>query len=199
MVTITADEALQRLIDGNQRFLRGEARLPAFHPEHLADIAKGQRPFATLLGCADSRVSPEHIFDVGLGELFVIRVAGNVFSPEVVGSMQYAVAHLGTPLVVILGHEGCGAVHAAMEVKYHGERHLSRIQRLVDTIVPGLPEFDPAIPGDEFEVRAVESNVRWTIHQVMESPEAKRRQAEGRVKLVGAIYEIETGRVRLLE
>ncbi len=145
---MTADEALQRLMAGNERFLRGEASEPRFCPEHLADIAKGQRPFATLLGCADSRVSPEHIFDVGLGELFVIRVAGNVFSPEVVGSMQYAVAHLKTPLVMVLGHEGCGAVHAAMEVKYHGGQHLSRIQQLVDTIVPGLPEFDPAIPAD---------------------------------------------------
>jgi carbonic anhydrase len=199
MITMTADEALQRLMAGNERFLRGEARQPAFCPEHLADIAKGQRPFATLLGCSDSRVSPEHIFDVGLGELFVIRVAGNVFSAEVVGSMQYAVAHLDTPLVIVLGHEGCGAVHAAMEFKYHGERHLSRIQKLVDTIVPGLPAFDPAIPEDALEARAVESNVRWTIHQIMDSPEAKARQAEGRVKLVGAIYEIETGRVRLIE
>jgi carbonic anhydrase len=199
MAPITADEALQRLIAGNERFLRGEVRPPAFHPEHLADIAKGQRPFVTLLGCADSRVSPEHIFDAGLGELFVVRVAGNVFSPEVVGSMQYAVAHLKTPLVVILGHEGCGAVHAAMEVKYHGEQHLSRIQRLVDTIVPGLPEFDPSVPAEVLEARAVESNVRWTMRQILDSPEARARQAEGLVKLVGAIYEIETGRVRLLE
>jgi carbonic anhydrase len=198
MASISADDALRRLMAGNERFLRGEARPPAFHPEHLVDIAKGQRPFVTLLGCADSRVSPEHIFDAGLGELFVIRVAGNVFSPEVVGSMQYAVAHLKTPLVVILGHEGCGAVHAAMEAKYHGEQHLSRIQRLVDTIVPGLPEFDPSLPPDVLEARAVESNVRWTMHQILDSPEARARQAEGLVKLVGAIYEIETGRVRLL-
>jgi carbonic anhydrase len=199
MDSISADEALQRLMAGNERFLRGEAREPAFCPEHLADIAQGQRPFATLLGCSDSRVSPEHIFDVGLGELFVIRVAGNVFSAEVVGSMQYGVAHLKTPLVVVLGHEGCGAVHAAIQAKYHGERHLSRIQKLVDAIVPGLPEFDPIASEDEFEARAGESNVRWTIRQIMESPEAKARQAEGRVKLVGAIYEIETGRVRLLQ
>jgi carbonic anhydrase len=196
---ITADEALQRLMAGNERFLRGEVGEPRFHPEHLADLARAQRPFVTLLGCSDSRVSPEHIFDAGLGELFVIRVAGNVFSPEVVGSLQYAVAHLKTPLVVILGHEGCGAVHAAMQVKYHGERHLSRIQQLVDTIVPGLPEFDPAITEQALEARAVESNVRWTIRQIMESPEAKMRQAEGLVKLAGAIYEIETGKVRLIE
>jgi carbonic anhydrase len=198
-MTITADEALTRLMEGNDRFLRGEASEPPFRPEHLADIAKGQKPFAALLGCSDSRVSPEHIFDVGLGELFVIRVAGNVISPEVAGSMQYAVSHLQTPLVVVLGHEGCGAVHAAMDVKYHGERQLPHIQRLVDTIVPGLPEFDPAVSEDEFEARAIEGNVRWTLHQILESPEAKARLAEGKVRLVGAIYEIETGRVRLID
>jgi carbonic anhydrase len=86
-----------------------------------------------------------------------------------------------------------------MEVKYHGEQHLSRIQQLVDAIVPGLPEFDPSVPDDVLEARAIESNVRWTIRQVVDSPEAQARQAEGRVKLVGAVYEIETGRVRLLE
>jgi carbonic anhydrase len=199
MPEITADEALQRLMAGNERFLRGEVSEPPFHPEHLADLARAQRPFVALLGCSDSRVSPEHIFDAGLGELFVIRVAGNVFSAEVVGSVQYAVAHLKTPLVVVLGHEGCGAVHAAMEVKYHGGQHLSRIQKLVDSIVPGLPEFDAAMPEGQFEALAVESNVRWTIRQIMDSPEARARQAEGRVKLVGAIYEIETGRVRLID
>ena len=199
MFSMTADEALARLMAGNERFLRGHARPPVFHPEHLADIAKGQTPFATLLGCSDSRVSPEHIFDVGLGELFVIRVAGNVVSDEVAGSIQYAVAHLKTPLVVVLGHEGCGAVHAAMEAKYHGGTHLSRIQKLVDAIVPALPDFDASVPQDAFELRAEESNIRWTMRQILESPEARVRQAEGLVKLVGAIYEIETGRVRLLD
>ena len=196
---MTADEALQRLMAGNERFLRGRGERAALLPRAPGRHREGAAAVRDAARVRDSRVSPEHIFDVGLGELFVIRVAGNVFSPEVVGSMQYAVAHLKTPLVVVLGHEGCGAVHAAMEVKYHGEQHLSRIQQLVDTIVPGLPEFDPAVPPDEFEARAVESNVRWTIRQIMESPEAKARQAEGRVKLVGAIYEIETGRVRLLD
>src|SRR6201981_2687502 len=111
----TADEALARLIAGNERFLRGEVRLTGFHPETLSGLAKGQQPFATILGCSDSRVPPEWIFDAGLGELFVIRVAGNVFSAEVAGSLQYAGSHLETPLFVVLGHEGCGAVMAALE------------------------------------------------------------------------------------
>ena len=106
----SADEALARLIDGNRRFLRGEARSAAFRRETLADLAKAQRPYATILGCSDSRVPPEWIFDTGLGELFVVRVAGNILSPEIAGSLQYAGSYLQTPLFVVLGHEGCGAI-----------------------------------------------------------------------------------------
>src|SRR5258708_6435783 len=123
----TADEALARLIAGNERFLRGGARSAAPLRETLADLARGQRPFATILGCSDSRVPPEWVFDAGLGELFVVRVAGNVLSPEVAGSLQYAGAHLQTPLFVVLGHEGCGAVDAALATKYEGAQHRSRI------------------------------------------------------------------------
>src|SRR5436305_621816 len=119
----TADEALARLIEGNQRFLRGETRRAAFPREALAELAKAQRPYATILGCSDSRVPPEWLFDAGLGELFVVRVAGNTLSPEVAGSLQYAGAHLHTPLFVVLGHEGCGAVHAALQTKYAGAAH----------------------------------------------------------------------------
>src|SRR5262245_16694342 len=124
----TADEALQRLVDGNERFCRGEARLLGMQRQQLADLSKGQRPYATIIGCSDSRVAPEWIFDAGLGELFVIRVAGNVLSGEVAGSMQYAGAHLGTPLFVVLGHEGCGAVHAALKMREQGIVQQSRIQ-----------------------------------------------------------------------
>src|SRR6476646_3463897 len=127
----SADEALTRLIDGNVRFLRGEARTSAFRRDTLADIAQAQRPYATILGCSDSRVPPEWIFDVGLGELFVIRVAGNVFSPEVAGSLQYAGSYLQTPLFVVLGHEGCGAVAAALATEHLGEQFRSRVQLLL--------------------------------------------------------------------
>src|SRR5580765_5338522 len=96
----SADDALVRLVDGNRRFCGGEARRHAFCRETLAELAKAQRPYATILGCSDSRVPPEWIFDAGLGELFVVRVAGNVFSPEVGGSLQYAGAHLQTPLFI---------------------------------------------------------------------------------------------------
>jgi carbonic anhydrase len=196
---ISADEALQRLIDGNERFLKGEAHLPSLSRETLAELARGQHPFATILGCSDSRVPPEWIFDAGLGELFVVRVAGNVLSPEVAGSLQYAGVHLKTPLMVVLGHEGCGAIQAALQVKYEGVQQLSRIQLLVDSILPALAGVDPELPPPARLTRAVESNVRWTVRMLIESPEGQARVAEGRVKYVGAIYEIETGRVRFLE
>jgi carbonic anhydrase len=196
---LTADQALQRLIDGNRRFLGGVARPPASLQQLLGDLTRGQRPYATILGCSDSRVPPEWIFDAGMGELFVVRVAGNVLSPEVAGSIQYAVSHLRTPLFVVLGHEGCGAVEAALQSRDDDVEHRSRIQLLVNSLLPALPEFDPAVSPEERLARAVESNVRWTLSKIMESPEGQARQAEGRVKLIGAIYELATGRVRLLE
>src|ERR1043166_3354908 len=127
----TADEALARLIAGNERFLRGENQHASVPRETLADLAKGQQPYATILGCSDSRVPPEWIFDAGLGELFVIRVAGNILSPEVAGSLQYAGSYLETPLFVVLGHEGCGAIAAALATKHEGEQFRSRVQLLL--------------------------------------------------------------------
>src|SRR6187455_1894186 len=139
---ITADEALERLQAGNQRFLAGAARFPTVQKEILADLAKGQHPYATILSCSDSRVPPELIFDAGFGELFIIRVAGNILSPEVAGSLQYAGRHLCTPLFVVLGHTNCGGVAAAIDTKLNGTRQLSRIQVLIDNILPGLAGLD---------------------------------------------------------
>ena len=196
---VSADEALRLLVDGNERFVRGESRLPGSLRESLASLAEGQSPFATVLGCSDSRVPPELVFDAGLGELFVVRVAGNVLSPEVAGSLQYAGAHLRTPLFLVLGHEGCGAVGAALKAKYQQVQQRSRIQHLVDSILPALDDADPALPPEQRLAGAVESNVRWTVRSILESPEGRARVAEGRMKCVGAIYELRTGRVRLLD
>src|SRR5580765_5590045 len=112
-----ADNALQRLKAGNARFVAGTARFPTVQKEILAELAKGQHPYATILSCSDSRVPPELIFDASFGELFIIRVAGNVLSPEVAGSLQYAGHHLQTPLFVVLGHTHCGAIAAAVDTK----------------------------------------------------------------------------------
>jgi carbonic anhydrase len=193
----TADEALARLIDGNQRFVRGEARFPTIQKEILAELAKGQRPYATVLGCSDSRVPPELIFDAGFGELFITRVAGNVISPEIFGTLQYAGVHLRTPLFVVLGHEGCGAVNAALAART-GPREQTHIALLLDNILPGLRDLPPGLAPDEEARAAVEANVRWSMHQLLDTPEAKARMAEGTMKLVGAVYELDSGRVRFL-
>jgi carbonic anhydrase len=195
----TADEVLRYLKDGNARFVRGEPRFSVVCKEKLADLARAQRPYATIVGCSDSRVAPELIFDAGLGELFIIRVAGNVISPEVIGSIQYSALHLHTPLFVVLGHEGCGAVTAALDAIHRGVQQRSRIQRLLENIIPGLSGIEPGLAPDEELQRGVEANVRWSIHQLMATPEAQARAAEGDMKLVGAVYEIATGRVRFFE
>ena len=193
----TADEALARLVAGNERFVRGEARFPTVQKEILAALAKGQRPYATVLGCSDSRVPPELIFDAGFGELFIVRVAGNVISPEVMGTLQYAGVHLRTPLFVVLGHEGCGAVNAALAAR-HGAQEPARIALLLDNILPGLRDLPPDLAPDAEMRAAVEANVRWSMHQLLETPEVKARLAEGTMKLVGGVYELESGRVRFL-
>jgi len=197
--SITANQALLRLMAGNGRFMRDEVHSPRQTRADLAKLAQGQQPFATILGCSDSRVAPERIFDAELGELFVVRVAGNVLSQEVASSMQYSAEHLQTPLFVVLGHEGCGAVGAALETRDHGVNHCSRIQLLVDSILPALAEVDSALPPTERLTKAVECNVRWTMRSIRQTPDARARLAEGWARLVGAVYDIDTGRVRVLE
>ena len=195
----TAEEALSRLKEGNARFVSGQARFPTMQKEVLADLAKGQQPYATVLGCSDSRVPPELVFDAGFGELFVIRVAGNVLGPSIVGTLQYAGAHLHTPLFIVLGHEGCGAVKAAIASKFHRAVHQSRIALLLENIVPALDDLDPTLTPTALLNAAVEANVRRTIRALLESPEGRARAALGDVKLVGAVYDLNTGRVRFLE
>jgi carbonic anhydrase len=196
--TCTAEEALARLVSGNERFVRGEARFPTVQKEILADLAKGQRPYATIIGCSDSRVPPELVFDAGFGELFIVRIAGNVISPEVMGTLQYAALHLHTSLFVVLGHEGCGAVQAALAVKQRGAREPARIDLLLEKILPGLGDIDAELTPQDQLGAAVEANVRWSMHQMLDTPEGQARMAEGVLKLVGAIYELKTGHVRFL-
>jgi carbonic anhydrase len=195
----TAEEALARLKSGNASFLSGNSHFPRRQKEVLAEVAKGQQPYATILGCSDSRVPPELVFDAGFGELFIVRVAGNVLGPSIAGTLQYAGLHLHTPLFVVMGHEGCGAVQAALASKFHGAQQASRIETLLENILPALDGLDATLPPEALMSAAVEANVRWTVRAILESPEAKARAAEGNMKVVGAVYELATGRVRFLE
>ena len=178
--------------------MRGEARFPTVQKEVLAELARGQRPYATILGCSDSRVPPELVFDAGFGELFIVRVAGNVISAEIMGTLQYAGLHLRTPLFVVLGHEGCGAVDAALAARQHNVDHPERIALLLQNIEPGLRDIDVELSQEAQLAAAVEANVRWSMKQLRDTPEGKARLEEGVIKLVGAVYELNTGRVRFL-
>ena len=194
----TAEQALARLVDGNERFVNGQARFPTVQKEVLADLAKGQQPYATILGCSDSRVPPELVFDAGFGELFVIRVAGNVLGPSILGTLQYAASHLKTPLFVVLGHEGCGAVSAALASKFEGVAQKKRIAILLENILPALDGLDPARPADALQRSAVEANVRRTVDEIRATPEAQSRLGSSHPRLVGAVYDLASGRVRFL-
>ncbi|MBA4019048.1 MAG: carbonic anhydrase [Pirellula sp.] len=194
----TIPEAIDRLKRGNARFAAGKTH----HAHESADWRKhlvaGQQPFATILGCADSRVPVELVFDQGFGDLFVVRVAGNVIAPDVVGSLEYAAAHLSTPVIVVLGHQSCGAVTAALASIAAEKKELPGIQDLVKLIKPGLPKDLASVAADERVNVAVEANVRWSMLQLAGLPEAKRAIDAGRIAIIGAVYELTTGRVRFL-
>jgi carbonic anhydrase len=196
---VTPQEALQRLIEGNERFVRGEPIHGKVSLEAFASQRESQRPFALIVGCSDSRVPPELVFDQGLGDLFVIRLAGNVIAPGVTGSIQYAHRHLGTSLLVVLGHEGCGAVKAALAAKFHRAKYPERISQLVDLIEPGLERIDPKQSAADQLRAGVEANVRWSIHQLLSTLEVRQALREQRnLLIVGAVYELSTGKVRWL-
>jgi len=196
---ISAPAALKRLVDGNKRLLAGQARFPTLQKELLVELARAQEPFATILGCSDSRMPPELLFDTGFGELFVIRVAGNVVSPGVAASLQYAGTHLHTHLFVVLGHEGCGAINATLNFKKNGVREGDHLQHLVEEhIMPGLSEpSDDWSPEQQLSL-AVEENVRWSVKQIADSPEGRARIVQGKYTIVGAVGDIATGIVRFL-
>ena len=145
-----------------------------------------------------SRVPPELVFDAVLGELFVIRVAGNIMSAEIAGSLQYAGVHLRTPLFVVLGHSGCGAIHAGLSYRSSGIKQQSRIQILVDGLLPALKDVDRNLPDASQHSLAVEANVRWTMRQML-ATEAGAKVALGTFKLVGGVYDMTTGEVRFLD
>lgn len=194
-----AAESLKRLQAGNARFVAGTTRHAHESANWRKQLTGGQHPFATIVGCSDSRVPIELVFDQGFGDLFVVRVAGNVFAPDVVGSIEYAAVHLRTALIVVLGHERCGAVTAALQAMESPSRELPGIKDLVKMIAPGLPRQDPSLPFESRVSRAVEANVRWSLKQIADLPEAKPAVADKRITLVGGVYDLQTGRVRFLD
>ena len=194
-----ADEAIALLKTGNRRFVSGKLRHAHEAASWRAHLKKSQHPFATILACSDSRVPPELVFDQGFGDLFVIRVAGNIISMDVVGSLAYAIRHLQTSLVVVMGHESCGAVTAAVDA-LDGRGHEPRfIAALVAAIEPGLKDLPAELTGADRIHAAVEANVRWSMRQLAAIPEGQLALEKKTFALIGAVYDIATGKVHFLK
>lgn len=193
-----AETARRALEAGNRRFVDGRTRHAHASADWRKMLAKDQHPFATLLCCSDSRVPPELVFDQGFGDLFVIRIAGNVIADDIVGSIEYAVRHLQTPLVVVMGHERCGAVTAALAALDGATEEPRELLSLVERIEPSVAELRKTLVGDELLDAAVEANVRWSIQQLAELPQARAAVEANVVTIVGAVYGLATGTVRFL-
>ena len=195
---LIAQQSIDRLKEGNARFVAGEVKAPIFRVDRLGEMTARQQPFATILGCSDSRVPPEFIFDAWLDELFVIRVAGSVLGPSVVATLQYASHHLHTPLFVVLGHEGCGAVKAALAYRFDDHEESDHIEALLDMIVPALDGLDRVASAEERLRAAVEANVRRIVKLLVGSPGGQEQMEKG-ARIVGAVYELHSGQVRFLD
>jgi carbonic anhydrase len=193
MTELDPDEALSMLFDGNVRYAVGDPIHPNQSVDRRAATAEGQEPLAVIVGCSDSRVPPEIIFDQGIGDLFVVRLAGNVVDDAALASIEYAVQHLGTRLVVVLGHERCGAVEAAMK-SYYGDDHIGN---LVDAIKPAVIKAT-AKEGDMW-ANAVRHNVLLVVDRLRSSgPVLSTLATEGKLKVVGAYYDLDEGTVELV-
>jgi carbonic anhydrase len=194
------DEVLRKLLDGNKRFARGETTAPRRKPEDFAKLAEGQAPRAVIVGCADSRVPPEILFDQGVGDLFVVRVAGNVVSGAgaiVKGSIEYAVAELGVRLVVVLGHSQCGAVKAALKHIDARDALPGAIEDLVHAIKPAVARAKDHA-GDALE-NAIKANVGVGVERLMAlEPILAGPVKKGEVKVVGGVYDLRSGAVTVI-
>jgi len=198
---ISPAEGLLRLKEGNRRFLDGAGRADTLVSEaRLKALVKEHNPFAIILGCSDARVPAEIIFDQGLGDLFVIRVAGNIVAPSQIGSVEFAAERFGTKLVVVLGHTGCGAILATLEeLRRPTEGHSPNLRSIVDRVRPSVEAvFEGSVPTTDavIEHRAVRANIRASVNQLRHGSQILERliEQEG-LRVVGAEYSLETGEV----
>ncbi|RYF18254.1 MAG: carbonic anhydrase [Oxalobacteraceae bacterium] len=192
---MTPTEALTRLKEGNRAFLNEEPLQPSLDRASRLALAGGQKPFAAYVSCSDSRVPPELLFGRGLGELFIVRNAGNTLDVAAMGSLEFAVGVLGVPLIVVMGHEGCGAVSAAMSVVTKGARFPGNIGKMVEPIIPAV--LEAARLGHVTLEGAVRQNVANAVRELREdsAPTLMEAQISGRLVVVGAYYSLGTGEV----
>lgn len=189
---VTPDDALKALMEGNQRFTQQKRGYKNQGYARLKEVAKGQKPFASILGCADSRVPGEIVFDQGLGDLFVCRVAGNVATPEEIGSLEFGSLVLGSKLIIVLGHERCGAVDATIK----GAQVPGQIGSLLAAIKPGADKAKGK-PGDQLE-NAAKANILEQVEKLKTSAVLAGLINANKLKIVGGYYDLDTGKVSLV-
>jgi carbonic anhydrase len=197
-MTEKGNEALQKLMDGNKRFVSSSLAQKDLSAKKREELAKGQKPFATVLTCSDSRVPPEILFDQGLGDIFIVRVAGNIVDPIALGSIEYAAEHLNAPLLIILGHSKCGAVKATLESKGKPEGNIGAIVKKI------MPAVDTAKKKggtqDEILETAIKENVKNVYADVMKNSKIiPHLVEEGKLTIVAGEYDITTGKVEMIE
>ncbi|MFS0517561.1 carbonic anhydrase [Nostoc sp. UIC 10607] len=190
--SLSPDAALQKLMEGNQRFVQHQPQYPDQSALRLQEVAQAQHPFATILSCADSRVPAEIVFDQGIGDIFDIRIAGNIATHEAIGSIEYAIVLLGSPLLMVMGHERCGAVTAAVQ----NESLPGDISTFVQAIKPALKKVKNK-PGDAVE-NAVAANVQYQIERLKHSKLLNEQLESGKLKIVGGRYDLDTGKVIII-
>lgn len=196
-------ESLDKLKAGNQRFVNGTTAydISSINAQRVSAV-KSQEPFAVILGCSDSRVPVEHVFDQGLGDLFVIRVAGNVVAPSQIGSVEFAVAMFGTPLVVVMGHSNCGAIHASLDAMKSPDKPSSlNIQAIVKRIQPAIEPLVEKAGLEQVKIAdAVKSNVEKSVSQLRHGSEIlEAKIAEQSLNIIGAYYDLESGVVEFYD
>ncbi|WP_448377702.1 carbonic anhydrase, partial [Fervidobacterium sp.] len=193
-------DPLGKLKYGNEQFAKGALQTPKVDEMTRYTLeTEGQRPFAVVVACSDSRVPPELVFNQGLGDLFVVRVAGNIVNEENLASIEYAVEHLKVPLIVVLGHTHCGAVKAAVDGQSL-EGHLPHLVAHIDPVIRQLRHTHPHLKGDALIERVTQENVRHTIRVILERSEIVRKQYEaGKVQFAGGVYHLREGKVEWLK
>jgi carbonic anhydrase len=190
---ITPDKALQELLDGNERFVKTKRRNPNQTYSRLVEVAKGQKPFASILGCADSRVPSEIVFDQGIGDLFVCRVAGNIATPEEIGSLEFGSLVLGSKVIMVMGHERCGAVDAAIK----GTQVPGQIGSLLQAIKPSV-EISKNQSGDKLE-NACKANILAQVKKLKSSSVLSELIKAEKLTIVGGYYDLDTGRINIVD
>jgi len=193
---ISPDEALKRLMAGNERYVSGNSETHDFKDEREA-LVSGQNPFVAVLSCSDSRIAPEYAFDTARGDLFAIRVAGNFVTDEGLASLEYGVAVLGAPLILVLGHESCGAIEAGIKAVKDHAVFPGQIQKLTDALKPSIEQVIKR-PGD-LVANATAQNVKNSVERLKQAtPLLTDALGSGKLKIVGGVYRLATGKVELI-